>query len=110
MNSLFESVDACFESDVIVESDSKLGSIFVAEVGYNGVVGTCRGAGSTPEEAKANVIKFFKQVYPSVLEDLLTKEDYQDVSEDKAIEDWYGINVFDLSSGATCESGETLKG
>lgn len=92
--------------DSFNESDSF--NIYLAEIGYDGVVGTCRGIGKTPEEAKDNAFKLFKKCYPEELEDLMNKDDYKDKSEIDALSDWYGFNTFDMSSGASNEGGTTL--
>lgn len=89
-------------------NEGNYGNIYLAEVGYNGVVGTCRGIGNSKEEAKENAFKLFKQDYPYVVEDLMQKEEYAGKSEIEAVEEYYGLNTFDMSSGAANESGSKL--
>ena len=129
------------ESEKLTEA-SGFGSIYLAEIGYNGVVGTCRGIGKTPEEAKENAFKLFKKCYPRELEDATykalknqghlrdtdTEHDlwqklnnivpgssgndgtgtFVDEELMKYVDDWYGINIFDMSSGASNEGGGSL--
>lgn len=119
------------ESEILNEGN--YGSAFVAEVLYDGSVGTCRGFGHTAEEAKENAFKLFKQVYPDYIDTAVYKtmkndldknegrlpneaewekvaeRTYTDEEAFNAVNSWYGINVFDLSSGATNEAGNTLK-
>lgn len=129
------------ESEELTEASS-FGSIYLAEIGYNGVVGTCRGIGKTEQEAKENAFKLFKQSYPRELEDATykalknqghlrdtdTEHDlwqklnniipgssgndgtgtFVDEELMKYVDDWYGINVFDMSSGASNEGGGSL--
>ena len=89
-------------------NEGNYGNIYLAEVGYNGVVGTCRGIGNSKEEAKENAFKLFKQEYPYVVEELMQKEEYANKSEIEAVEEYYGLNTFDMSSGAANESGSKL--
>lgn len=88
--------------------ESAYGTIYLAEVGYNGVVGTCRGIGHTPEEARMNAFKLFKKDYPYIIEELMKKDDFKDMSEIDAVRKYYSINTFDMSSGASNESNSHL--
>ena len=53
--------------------ESAYGTIYLAEVGYDGEVGTCRGIGYTPEEAQMNAFKLFKKDYPYLVEEMTSK-------------------------------------
>ena len=88
--------------------ESAYGTIYLAEVGYDGVVGTCRGIGYTPEEAQMNAFKLFKKDYSHLVEELMERDDFQDMSEIDAVSEYYGINTFDMSSGASNEADSHL--
>ena len=90
------------------EAEGNYGPLFLAEVGYNGVVGTCRGIGKTKEEAQENAFKLFNKDYPEELNDLLSKEEYSNIEPIEAVRNYYGLNTFDMSSGAANEGGSHL--
>lgn len=101
--------ESCKVSKKKLNEASNFGKIFLAEVGYDGTVGTCRGIGKTEDEAKENAFKLFKQVYSEELEDLMSKENDVTKPEIEVVDEYYGINTFDMSSGASNEGGNVLE-